>query len=311
MKKRNISHARFTPKLTDIPIPEGLRRWRQGVIAGGTLASGMAVTALALLYWQRHRRSRSYSYATRTFNTLEVGAGIQLHIKFDTVSHASLRVSYSNALRRRVKVRIADNTLSIRRLPYRSHWVQGEVFAELTLPSLSQLRVVGDAKVVATGCNKLDTPFDLLQIGGQVEGLTVDAHYAEVQLRGNAKADLYLSCDQTFVSYSGSPVIRAVLQSEGYAHITAAGSGSATLLGHAKGLSLTASDRSIVRADTLTIEEADALLSDSAECYLYVTDRLSYTLCNESKLGLTQQPKRILQAEVLDSATLETLDGKR
>lgn len=311
MKKRNISHARFTPKLTDIAIPEGLRRWRQGVIAGGTLASGMAVTALALLYWQRHRRSRSYSYATRTFNTLEVGAGIQLHIKFDTVSHASLRVSYSNALRRRVKVRIADNTLSIRRLPYRSHWVQGEVFAELTLPSLSQLRVVGDAKVVATGCNKLDTPFDLLQIGGQVEGLTVDAHYAEVQLRGNAKADLYLSCDQTFVSYSGSPVIRAVLQSEGRAHITAAGSGSATLLGHAKGLSLTASDRSIVRADTLTIEEADALLSDSAECYLYVTDRLSYTLCNESKLGLTQQPKRILQAEVLDSATLETLDGKR
>lgn len=311
MKKRNISHARFTPKLTDIPIPEGLRRWRQGVIAGGTLASGMAVTALAFLYWQRHRRSRSYSYATRTFNTLEVGAGIQLHIKFDTVSHASLRVSYPNALRRRVKVRMADNTLSIRRLPYRSHWVQGEVFAELTLPSLSQLRVVGDAKVVATGCNKLDTPFDLLQIGGQVEGLTVDAHYAEVQLRGNAKADLYLSCDQTFVSYSGSPVIRAVLQSEGHAHITAAGSGSATLLGHAKGLSLTASDRSIVRADTLTIEEADALLSDSAECYLHVTDRLSYTLCNESKLGLTQQPKRILQAEVLDSATLETLDGKR
>ena len=311
MKERNISHARFTPKLTDIPIPEGLRRWRQGVIAGGTLASGMAVTALALLYWQRHRRSRSYSYATRTFNTLEVGAGIQLHIKFDTVSHASLRVSYSNALRRRVKVRIADNTLSIRRLPYRSHWVQGEAFAELTLPSLSQLRVVGDAKVVATGCNKLDTPFDLLQIGGQVEGLTVDAHYAEVQLRGNATADLYLSCDQTFVSYSGSPVIRAGLQSEGRAHITAAGSGSATLLGHAKGLSLTASDRSIVRADTLTIEEADALLSDNAECYLYVTDRLSYTLCNESKLGLTQQPKRILQAEVLDSATLETLDGKR
>ena len=180
MKKRNISHARLTPKLSDIPISKGLRRWRQGVIAGSTLASGVAVTALALVYWQRHRRSKSYSYATRTFDTLEVGTGVQLQIKFDTVSHASLRVSYPNALRRRVKVRVADNTLSIRRLPYRNRWVPGEVFAELTLPSISQLRVVGDAKVVATGCNKLDTPFDLLQIGGQVEGLTIDAHYAEV-----------------------------------------------------------------------------------------------------------------------------------
>jgi len=240
-----------------------------------------------------------------------VGTGVQLQIKFDTVSHASLRVSYPNALRRRVKVRVADNTLSIRRLPYRNRWVPGEVFAELTLPSISQLRVVGDAKVVATGCNKLDTPFDLLQIGGQVEGLTIDAHYAEVQLRGNAKADLYLSCDQSFISYSGSPVVRAVLQSEGQAHITATGSGSATLLGQTKELALTASDRSVVRADTLTVEAANALLSDSAECYLQVTDRLSYTLCNDSKLGLTQQPKRIVKAEVLDSATLETLDGKR
>ena len=311
MKKRNISHARFTPKFTDIPIPEGLRRWRQGAITGGTIASGMAVTALAILYWQRHKRSKSYSYATRTFDTLEVGAGVQLHIKFDTTSHASLRVSYPNALRRRVKVRVADNTLSIRCLPYRSHWVQGEVFAELTLPSLSQLRVVGDAKVVATGCNKLETPFDLLQIGGQVEGLTIDAHYAEVQLRGNAKANLYLSCDQSFVSYSGSPIIRTVLQSEGHAHITATGSGRATLLGQTKELSLTASDRSVMQADTLTVEEADVLLSDSAECYLHVTDRLSYTLCNESKLGLTQQPKHIVKDEVLDSATLETLDGKR
>ena len=311
MKKRNISHARLTPKLSDIPISKGLRRWRQGVIAGSTLASGVAVTALALVYWQRHRRSKSYSYATRTFDTLEVGAGIQLHIKFDTISHASLRVSYPNALRHRVKVRVADKTLSIRRLPYRNRWVPGEVFAEFTLPSISQLRVVGDAKVVATGCNKLDTPFDLLQIGGQLEGLTNDAHYADVQLRGNAKADLYLSCDQSFISYSGSPVVRAVLQSEGQAHITATGSGSATLLGQTKELSLTASDRSVVRADTLTVETANALLSDSAECYLQVTDRLSYTLCNDSKLGLTQQPKRIVKADVLDSATLETLDGKR
>ena len=190
MKKRNISLSQFTPKLSDIPIPERLRRWRQGAVAGGTLASGVAVTALALVYWQRHKRSKSYSYATRTFDTLEVGTGVQLQIKFDTVSHASLRVSYPNALRRRVKVRIADKTLSIRRLPYRNRWVPGEVFAELTLPSINQLRVVGDAKVVATGCNKLDTPFDLLQIGGQVEGLTIDAHYAEVQPRGNAKADL-------------------------------------------------------------------------------------------------------------------------
>ena len=240
-----------------------------------------------------------------------MGTGVQLQIKFDTVSHASLRVSYPNALRRRVKVRIADKTLSIRRLPYRNRWVPGEVFAELTLPSINQLRVVGDAKVVATGCNKLDTPFDLLQIGGQVEGLTIDAHYAEVQLRGNAKADLYLSCDQSFISYSGSPEVRAVLQSEGQAHITATGSGSATLLGQTKELTLTASDRSVVRADTLTVEAANALLSDSAECYLQVTDRLSYTLCNDSKLGLIQQPKRIVKAEVLDSATLETLDGKR
>lgn len=311
MKKRDISHARLTPKLSDIPIPEGLRRWRQGAIAGGTLASGVAVTALALLYWSRHRHSKSYNYATRTFDTLEVGTGIQLKIKFDTVSHATLRVSYSNALRRRVKVRVADNTLSIRRLPYRNRWIPGEVFAELTLPSISQLRVVGDAKIVATGCNKLDTPFDLLQIGGQVEGLTIDAHYAEVQLRGNAKTDLYLSCDQSFISYSGSPEVRAVLQSDGETHITATGSGSATLLGQTNELSLTASDRSVVRADTLTVEVADALLSDSAECYLQVTDRLSYTLCNDSKLGLTQQPKRIVKAEVLDSATLETLDGKR
>ena len=67
----------------------------------------------------------------------------------------------------------------------------------------------------------------------------------------------------------------------------------------------------MVRADTLTVEAANALLSDSAECYLQVTDRLSYTLCNDSKLGLIQQPKRIVKAEVLDSATLETLDGKR
>ena len=45
--------------------------------------------------------------------------------------------------------------------------------------AVSYTHLVGDAKVVATGCNKLDTPFDLLQIGGQVEGLTIDAHYAE------------------------------------------------------------------------------------------------------------------------------------
>lgn len=311
MKKRNISLSQFTSKLSDIPIPKGVRRWRQGAIAGGTLASGVAVTALALVYWQRHKRSKSYSYATSTFDTLEVGAGVQIQINFATVSHASLRVSYPNALRRRVKVRMSNKTLSISRLPYRNRWVQGDVFAELTLPSISQLRVVGDAKVAATGCNKLETPFDLLQIGGQVEGLTIDAHYAEVQLRGNAKADLYLSCDQSFIGYSGSPEIRTVLQSEGHTHITATGSGRATLLGQTKELSLTASDRSVVEADSLTVEGADALLSDSAECHLHVTDRLSYTLCNDSKLGLTQQPKRIVKAEVLDSATLETLDGKR
>ena len=311
MKKRNISLSQFTSKLSDIPIPKGVRRWRQGAIAGGTLASGVAVTALALVYWQRHKRCKSYSYATSTFDTLEVGAGVQIQINFATVSHASLRVSYPNALRRRVKVRMSNKTLSISRLPYHNRWVQGDVFAELTLPSISQLRVVGDAKVVATGCNKLETPFDLLQIGGQVEGLTIDAHYAEVQLRGNAKADLYLSCDQSFIGYSGSPEIRTVLQSEGHTHITATGSGRATLLGQTKELSLTASDRSVVEADSLTVEGADALLSDSAECHLHVTDRLSYTLCNDSKLGLTQQPKRIVKAEVLDSATLETLDGKR
>ena len=84
-----------------------------------------------------------------------------------------------------------------------------------------QMCIRDSAKVVATGCNKLETPFDLLQIGGQVEGLTIDAHYAEVQLRGNAKADLYLSCDQSFIGYSGSPEIRTVLQSEGHPHISA------------------------------------------------------------------------------------------
>lgn len=294
-----------------MPVPKGVRRLRQGAIAGGVVASGVAASALALLYWLRHKRSKSYSYTTRTFDTLEIGAGVQIRINFDTVSHASLRVSYPNALRRCVKVRMSNKTLSISRLPYRNRWVRGEVFAELTLPSVSQLRVVGDAKVVATGCNKPETSFDLLQIGGQVEGLTVDAHYAEVQLRGNAKADLYLSCDQTFIGYSGSPEIRTVLQSDGETHITATGSGRATLLGRTKTLSLTASDRSVVEANTLSVETADALLSDSAECQLHVTDQLSYTLCNESKLGLIQPPKRIAKAEVLDSATLETLDGKR
>lgn len=311
MKKRNIPLSHLSDKLSDIPVPKGVRRLRQGAIASGVVASGVAASALAVIYWLRHKRSKSYSYATRSFDTLEVGAGVQIRINFDTVSHASLRVSYPNALRRRVKVRMNNKTLSISRLPYRNRWVRGEVFAELTLPSISQLRVVGDAKVVVTGCNKPETSFDLLQIGGQVEGLTIDAHYAEVQLRGSAKADLYLSCDQTFIGYSGSPEIRAVLQSDGETHITATGSGRATLLGRTKTLSLTASDRSVVEANTLSVETADALLSDSAECQLHVIDQISYTLCNESKLGLIQPPKRIAKAEVLDSATLETLDGKR
>ncbi len=236
---------------------------------------------------------------------------MQIQINFDTVSHASLRVSYPNALRHRVKVRMSNKTLSISRLPYHNRWVPREVFAELTLPSISQLRVVGDAKVVATGCNKPETSFDLLQIGGQVEGLTIEANYAEMQLRGSAKANLYLSCKQSFIGYSGSPEIRAVLQSDGETHITATGSGRATLLGRTKTLSLTASDRSVVEANTLSVETADALLSDSAECQLHVTDQIAYTLCNESKLGLIQPPKRIAKAEVLDSATLETLDEKR
>ena len=76
-----------------------------------------------------------------------------------------------------------------------------------------------------------ETSFDLLQIGGQVEGLTIEANYAEMQLRGSAKANLYLSCKQSFIGYSGSPEIRAVLQSDGETHITATGSGRATLLG--------------------------------------------------------------------------------
>ena len=311
MKQRNISLSHLSDRLSDIPVPVSVRRWRQGAIAGGVLASGVAVSALALLYWLRRLRSKSYSYDTNSFDTLEIGAGVQIQINFDTVSHASLRVSYPNALRHRVKVRMSNKTLSISRLPYHNRWVPREVFAELTLPSISQLRVVGDAKVVATGCNKPETSFDLLQIGGQVEGLTIEANYAEMQLRGSAKANLYISCKQSFIGYSGSPEIRAVLQSEGHTHITATGSGRATLLGRTKALSLTASDRSVVEANTLSVETADALLSDSAECQLHVIDQISYTLCNESKLGLTQPPKRIAKAEVLDSATLETLDGKR
>lgn len=311
MKKQNPSPTRLTTKLSDIPITEGVRRWRQGIIIGGAIASGVTVTALAFLRWQRHHRTKKYSYATKSFDTLEVGAGIELQIHFDTVSHASLRVSYPNALRRRVKVRMDNKKLSICRLPYRNRWVQGTVIAELTLPFISQIRVIGDAKVVASGCNKVETPFDLLQIGGQIEGLTVDAPYIEVQLRGNAKAGLYLKSGQTFIGYSGSPEVRTVLQSEGQAHVTATGSGHATLLGYTKRLDLTASDRSVVKANTLTVDEADALLSDSAECHLSVADSLSYTLCNESKLLLTHQPKQILQAEIHDAATLGMLDGKR
>ncbi len=311
MKKLNTPLTPITTRQYDIPLPEGVRRWRRGIIAGSAIASGVAATGLALLYWKRHRRSKSFSYAMSTIDTLDVGSGVKLRIRFETVSHASLKISYPRALKRRVKVRVANQTLSINRLPCRNRWVSGPVLAELTLPYISRIRVVGDAQVIATGQNKLDGHFELLQIGGQIEGLTVDASSVECQIRGNAKSNLYIISDQTFMGYSGSPEMRVVLQSQGQAHLTATGSGQILLLGHTQHLSLTASDRSVVQAETLTATEADVLLADSATSQLSVADKLSYTLCNESKLLLAHQPKQILQAEILDAATLEILDKRR
>ncbi len=311
MNKHDISLPHFSATIGEISLYESIHRWGRGILIGGTIASVVAANTLALLHWLRRKRTKSYRYATKSLTALEIGSGVELHIRFDATAYTSLKVTYPNALKHRVRVRAAGNTLSIHRLPYRNRWVDDRVVAELTLASISQLQMVGDANVTATGCNKLDTPFDLLQIGGQIKSLTVEAPHIEMQLRGNAKTDLCLVSDQIAIGYSGAPELRAILQSEGQSHVTATGSGRTLLLGHSNQLSLYASDHSVIQARAMTVTQATLLLSDQSYCQLNVTDKLSYTLSGNSKLLLSRHPKQLLQAEVHDSATLEILDSKR
>ena len=86
MNKHDISLPHFSATIGEISLYESIHRWGRGILIGGTIASVVAANTLALLHWLRRKRTKSYRYATKSLTALEIGSGVELHIRFDATA---------------------------------------------------------------------------------------------------------------------------------------------------------------------------------------------------------------------------------